>query len=353
MVFGKRGGLVELLYAGTGVMLIRREVYSTLQRKLQLPVCNERFGHPMIPFFQPMVRPIEEGCWYLAEDYAFCHRVRQCGFHIYGDTSIRLWHIGYYHYGWEDAGLERQRFGTFTLNFGDAPEIARATQTDRPPLLANFAMQYAWPAQKPEVPPFPHRDELASDTCEFLTRCVPPTTRLIVEVGSWMGQVTRYFASLAPQATIVSVDSWEGRPEHRGDSSLAPFLPRLHETFLSECWNARAQIIPVKAKPIDGLQRIAEAGLTAEIVYVNPDRSYDDTVRDLSASLDLFPNATLLGSGLDQESVRKAVETVVRERHLECDTHGSNWRILQPSMPVQEAPRPFSDGMSPSDFATP
>jgi hypothetical protein len=28
------------------------------------------------------------------------------------DTSIRLWHIGEYAYGWEDAGLEkdRQRF---------------------------------------------------------------------------------------------------------------------------------------------------------------------------------------------------------------------------------------------------
>ncbi len=53
----------------------------------------------------------------MAEDYAFCHRARQCGYRIYADTSIRLWHIGTYRYGWEDAGIEQKRFGEFTLNF--------------------------------------------------------------------------------------------------------------------------------------------------------------------------------------------------------------------------------------------
>ena len=72
-----------------------------------LPTCNEHFGRPMIPFFQPMVHNSRAGPWYLAEDYAFCERARQCGFKIMADTSIRLWHIGEYSYGWEDAGLER------------------------------------------------------------------------------------------------------------------------------------------------------------------------------------------------------------------------------------------------------
>ena len=31
---------------------------------------------------------------------------RECGYRLYADTSIRLWHIGSYRYGWKDAGLE-------------------------------------------------------------------------------------------------------------------------------------------------------------------------------------------------------------------------------------------------------
>jgi hypothetical protein len=64
-----------------------------------------------------MVRPIEDGYWYLAEDYAFSQRARDCGFSIFADTRIRLWHVGSYRYGWEEAGFEPRRFDSFTLNF--------------------------------------------------------------------------------------------------------------------------------------------------------------------------------------------------------------------------------------------
>ena len=110
---GKGGGLCEILYAGAGFLHVRREVYQNIQEKLALPVCNERFGRPMVPFFQPMVHRSEAGAWYLAEDYAFCERARQCGYKIMADTSIRLWHIGEYGYGWEDAGQPRARHDSF------------------------------------------------------------------------------------------------------------------------------------------------------------------------------------------------------------------------------------------------
>ena len=76
----------------------------------------------MIPFFQPMVHPCEDGHWYLAEDWAFCQRARQCGYKIMADTAIRLWHVGSYSYGWEDAGKGPERFGTYVLNLGPQPE---------------------------------------------------------------------------------------------------------------------------------------------------------------------------------------------------------------------------------------
>ena len=119
LTFGQGGGLLEILYAATGFLHIRREVYLKVQHKLALPVTNERFGAPMIPFFQSMLHPIEDGHWYLAEDFAFSQRVRSCGYSIVADTSIRLWHIGGYAYGWEDSGIEHERTASFTLHFPD------------------------------------------------------------------------------------------------------------------------------------------------------------------------------------------------------------------------------------------
>jgi hypothetical protein len=119
---------VEILYAGAGFMHVRRDVYLTMQQRMQLPMCNERFGSPLLPFFHSMLHPIEDGHWYLAEDYAFCERARACGFKIMADTTIRLWHIGTYAYGWEDAGREVQRFDTFGLHF--RPETSNPETSD-------------------------------------------------------------------------------------------------------------------------------------------------------------------------------------------------------------------------------
>jgi len=116
IVFGKNGGLIEVWYAGTGFMHVRRTVYDTIFDKLKLPVCNESFGTPHLPYFQPMVHPLDNGHWYLAEDYAFCERARQAGFKIMADTSVRLWHLGNYRYGWEDAGRDIQRFSDYTFH---------------------------------------------------------------------------------------------------------------------------------------------------------------------------------------------------------------------------------------------
>lgn len=115
LVFGKEGGLVEIMYAGAGFLHIRREAYQRIQQDLNLPVCNERFGSAMVPFFQPLIREHGDANWYLAEDYAFCERARRCGLKIMADTTVRLWHVGNHRYSWENAGIDFPRYDTFTL----------------------------------------------------------------------------------------------------------------------------------------------------------------------------------------------------------------------------------------------
>lgn len=113
IIFGDKGGLLEIMYAAAGFLLVRRKVYEDMERTLKLPSCDERFGRPMIPYFQPLVRADGAGHWYLGEDYAFCERARRCGYKIWADTTIRLGHVGNYPYSWEDAGDDPRRFSSY------------------------------------------------------------------------------------------------------------------------------------------------------------------------------------------------------------------------------------------------
>jgi hypothetical protein len=118
---GKHGGLVEVRYCGFGFAHVRREVFEAVQNHSELPVCNLRFKSPLVPFFQPLAVPDPGGWWSLSEDYAFCERARRAGFGIMADTTIRLWHVGSYRYGWEDAGSGKDRYANYLFHLPDAP----------------------------------------------------------------------------------------------------------------------------------------------------------------------------------------------------------------------------------------
>ena len=307
ITFGEGGGLIELLYAATGFLLVRREAYLTIQRKLQLPMCNERFGRPLIPFFLPMVRTIDDGHWYLAEDYSFCERARMAGFKIYAYTSIRLWHIGLYRYGWEDAGIGLPRFNAFTLNLSLPGDTPPSPPTGSDPLklrLEQFSAAHRWPTERPAVPVPPERNWLFEGTRRALSETVPRESRLIVEVGSWLGRSTRFLCDLAPAAHVIAIDHWQGSPEHTQDAELQPLLPRLYETFLSESWKYRSRIIPVRASSVDGLRTVAAAGLSPDLVYLDADHSCDSVTADLVATLDLFPHTRIVGDDWNWDGVR-------------------------------------------------
>jgi hypothetical protein len=246
------------------------------------------------------------------------------------DTTIRLWHVGNHAYGWEDAGMEQERFDTFVLNFGPKSASSQEVVNGDNAALTEFAKQHPWPLEKPRVPPFPERDWLASGTQSLLADSVFHSTRLIVEVGSWVGRSTRYLANLAPQASVIAIDHWQGRLEHLGDPEFATLLPHLYEAFLSACWDYRNQIIPVKADSLQGFRCIAEAGLQPDLVYIDADHGFEAVLGDIRLALDLFPKAIIVGDDWNWDSVRAAVQTIVSERGLCCAWHGNGWKIIKP-----------------------
>jgi hypothetical protein len=322
VVFGKDGGLIEILYAGAGFLHIRRDVYLTIQNLQRLLMCNERFRSPMIPFFHSMVHPIEDGHWYLAEDYAFCQRARASGFKIMADTTIRLWHVGNHSFGWEDAGRSLDRYDTYVLNLGPEPEPPDEVKRT----LDELARDFAWPANKPSAPSTLVQNSPPPTTTEFISRCVSNNARLILELGAGSGRATMIIADCTPQMTVIAIDQWRdnaGRALGFGPAVQSD----LYDSFVATCWPQRHRIIPIMADTAEGLHRVANANLQPDLVHIGGDRALERVLGDLQSVIDLFPRAVIIGDRWDRKEVRTAVETVTADSGMKCENCDGGWRI--------------------------
>jgi hypothetical protein len=82
----------EVDYAGTGFMLIRRNVYEALAPT------TESYEGPSGKTHAFYMTPIHND-GFESEDYFFCRKAREAGFKIVMDPSIKLGHIGQFRYG--------------------------------------------------------------------------------------------------------------------------------------------------------------------------------------------------------------------------------------------------------------
>src|SRR5690606_37803858 len=138
-------------------------------------------------------------------------------------------------------------------------EATVARQTER---LQQLRQVFPWPDDKPDVP-IPQRETgwLADGARDLLSRELGAQTKLVVELGAWLGESTRFIADCAPHAAVVTIDHWQGSPEHQARPQWQSMLPTLYETFLAMCWSYRERIVPLKMTTQDALQSIADRGL--------------------------------------------------------------------------------------------
>jgi predicted O-methyltransferase YrrM len=205
---GKRGGLIEIRYCGFGFAHVRKSVYASIHQRLNLPICNQRFGVPLVPFFEPMSISEGSGKWSLSEDYAFCERARQAGVKIMADTSIRLWHVGPYKYGWEDAGGGLERFAEYNFRLPNSPP-----GEPLPAVPSTSVIQ-------------PQHGEFTED---WLSHQLPVWENLLtplagkplkaLEIGVFEGRSTVWLLNHVlthPESILIWIDTFGGSNEHAG-----------------------------------------------------------------------------------------------------------------------------------------
>lgn len=159
-----------------------------------------------------------------------------------------------------------------------------------------------WPDSMPDMAPFMHGwffgEEALSPFCNA-------QTRLIVELGSWLGKSARWMCNAAPNATVVCIDHWDGSPE------LVPqwgwMIGKSFDQFCRNLWDYRDQVVPLRMKSVDGIRLLAEHGARPDVVYIDAAHDYESVKADVEACIEAFPGVPLVGDDWNWRGVERGV----------------------------------------------
>lgn len=154
---------------------------------------------------------------------------------------------------------------------------------------------------------------------------IEPQVRTIVELGSFLGRSVAGWLKAFPQAHVIAIDTWQGSSEHLADAQLQSMLPQLMQTFQVNLWDQRQRVTPIRATTLEGLRRLYELRIAPDVIYVDADHATESVIADVTACLDLFPHAQLIGDDWMWPSVRAGVEQVAAERQIPIAACGGVW----------------------------
>jgi hypothetical protein len=166
--------------------------------------------------------------------------------------------------------------------------------------------RYPWPNEKPDIP-FDGQGWFCNETVKAFEKILNEDTKLVIELGSWLGLSSRTILHMAPNATLICIDTWEGSPEHHLMPEVRDKLPTLYETFLSNCWEFRERLIPIQMTSQKGLFNLASLTDQPAMVYIDASHEENDVYEDTAVSRTLFPKATIVGDDWSWPSVRRGV----------------------------------------------
>ena len=193
--------------------------------------------------------------------------------------------------------------------------------------IEKLAAQYPWPDKKPDVDP---QDFGWFEPCaeRLLSQYIGKDTKMVVELGSWLGKSTRWFLKQAPAATVIAIDHWQGSREHSrfGDE----FLKSIYDQFIQNCWDYRDRLIPIRETTLVGLALCG--GLSPDLVYVDASHDAKSVRADIMCAMSVFPDALITGDDYTwgpqhKYPVRQAVDSVCCDHGFKLEVDEATWAL--------------------------
>ena len=155
--------------------------------------------------------------------------------------------------------------------------------------------------------------------------------KVVIEVGSWLGQSTRWIAnqclvyhSNLRDVRVLAVDTWRGSPQesvHMQD----PRLPTLFQRFLSNTIHAGLQdvIVPIRMESTEASQALK---VEADLIYIDAAHDEDSVYDDImNWFCKLKPGGVMCGDDITWPSVERAV------RRAAADTGLNDFQVYRQS----------------------
>lgn len=187
---------------------------------------------------------------------------------------------------------------------------------------------FPWPKAMPSAPPIRHGwfgpEEIK--VFEIISKAV--RINRILEIGSWLGESTRWLASRFPEAEIICVDPWLPW-KAASDPLLVAISARSFEIFQRNLWWHRDRLIPIRGRSQTALPYLEAVGYTPDLIYIDGDHSYEGAAHDLKTCRRIWPKAAIVGD--DYTPAWPGVVTAVDEARaagLRIENLGTTWFLI-------------------------
>ena len=195
--------------------------------------------------------------------------------------------------------------------------------------LETLRRRHPWPQKPPATPPCWH-GWLHPETGRMLDRRLGPATRVVVELGSWLGLSARHILRRAPAATVICVDLWAAEFVDRVFCDQPEMRAKVrdpHLTFLRNLWDRRQRVVAIRNATPAGLAEIHVAGVQPELIYIDADHRYAGVKADVETAGWLFPDVPLVGDDWGWAGVRRAVEEYAGRSGRTLHENRTAWSI--------------------------
>lgn len=191
-----------------------------------------------------------------------------------------------------------------------------------------------YPQSPPNIPVNLGKAWWTSQTHEsVLQRLVGPSTKNIIEIGSFVGRSTLAWLRMAPNATIWCIDPWEGDVRCDDTMRYKDHHPEadVFEQFVQNTWDVRERVRMLRMCSKNGLNCLWESvsftdyRIDPDLIYVDGDHTKQAVLDDIRASKDLFDTSIICGDDFHWTSVNEALQELRRREEIDFIAHGNVW----------------------------